>query len=142
MKPVFASNRVLKAISATATVVLLIASNPMTTHANPIKGKATNRVSENQLSVQYSGTDADSYVFRVAFDNPTTQKFSLIIKNDEGLTVYQEQYTDTHFAKIVRLPKEEVDIHPTFIIHTSNGDVKQRFSVSRKITEDLVVTKS
>jgi len=141
MKPVFASNRVVKTISATAAAVLLIVSNPAAVHANPEKGKNANHVSDEQVSVQYLGADADSYLFRVEFANPAARKFSLIIKNDDGVTVFQEQYSDARFSKTVRLPKEEMDIHPSFIVHTSNGDVKRSFNISRKITENLVVTK-
>jgi hypothetical protein len=141
MKPVFVINRVIKAISVTTAAVLLIIGRPAVSHASPVKGKEVGHVSEEKVSVQYKGSDAANYLFRVEFENAAAQKFSLIIKNDEGVTVFQQQYENVHFATTVLLPKEEVDIHPTFIIHTANGDIKRSFSVSRKITEDLVVTK-
>jgi len=75
------------------------------------------------------------------FNNPSAQKFSLIIKNDDGVIVYNEKFSDSSFDKTFHLPKEGTDIHPTFIVRTANGDVKRSFSVSRKVTEDFEVTK-
>jgi hypothetical protein len=141
MKPVFVINRVKKAISATTAAVIFMMANPAISHAHPIKGKVTGRVAEEKVSVVYNGSDANNYLFRVEFENATAEKFSLIVKNDDGVTVFKQQYDNVHFVKNVLLPKEEVDIHPTFIIHTSNGDIKRSFSVTRKISEDLVVTK-
>ncbi len=133
--------QLLKAGSLVAVAGLLLVANPTNTFATPVKGKNVSHVTEEEVTVQYSGTDANSFVFRVQFENPSAQKFSLIIKNDEGVTVYQDQFNDVHFSKIVRLSKEDLDIHPTFVIRTANGEVKRSFSVNRKITEDVVVTK-
>jgi hypothetical protein len=143
MKREFVSNHVLKAIAGTATLVLLILGNPLASHAanGPVKEKI-GRISDNQVSAQFLGADQESYVFRVEFENPEAQKFSFIIKNDDDVTVYEGQFSDVHFSKTVRLPKDEVVLHPTFIIHTSKGDVKRSFSVNRTVSESLVVTKS
>jgi hypothetical protein len=142
MKRVFVNNRVLQVISATATAVLLIVSNPLATQASGLVHAKTGRIGDNQVSAQYIGTDEDSYVFRVEFENPEAQKFSFIIKNDDDVIVYEGQFSDAHFAKTVRLPKDEVVSHPTFIIRAANGEVKRSFTVSRVVTENLVVTKS
>ena len=141
MKPQFVSARVLKAGSILATAVLLIVSNPTNSHATPIKDKKIAQVTEEQVTVQYAGSDNNNFVFRVQFENPSAQKFSLLVKNDEGVVVYQEQFNDAHFVRTVRLEKGETEIHPTFVIRTANGEVKRSFLVNTTITENVVVTK-
>jgi hypothetical protein len=133
------NSKFVKVMSVAATAFVLLVSNP--SNANPIKEKGTTKISEEQVSVNYVGANDNSLVFRVQFDNPTAQKFSLIIKNDVGEVVYQEQFTDVRFAKAIHLPKDEGEIHPTFVIRTSNQQVERSFAVNRTLTENVVVTK-
>ena len=69
------------------------------------------------------------------------EKFWLIIKNDAGDVVYQQAYKDAHFSKTIRLPKEEGEMHPTFVIRTANDQVERKFVVNRKVSEKVTVTK-
>ncbi|HEX4849522.1 MAG TPA: hypothetical protein VFV08_01895 [Puia sp.] len=141
MKPQMVSNHAVKALSVIATVAVLFVSNPLSAHAGPIKEKKIAVVSDDQVNVQYKGSDDNSFVFQVVFENPTARKFSLILKNDEGLVVYAEQFNDSHFTKTIRVEKEGKDIHPTFIIRTGNQELTRKFAVNRVITEHVEVTK-
>lgn len=132
------NSKFVKVMSVAATAFVLLVSNPSS--ANPTKEKG-NPISDEQVSVNYVGASDNSLVFRVQFENPTAQKFSLVIKNDAGDVVYQEQFTDVHFAKAVHLPKDEGEIHPTFVIRTANQQVERSFVVNRKYTENVTVTK-
>ncbi|HTS44699.1 MAG TPA: hypothetical protein VMH01_09900 [Puia sp.] len=140
MKLQFVNRHALKAITA-ATAILLIAGNPVNSFAGPIMEKKISPLSEDQVNVQYAGSDETSFIFHVNFDNPAAQKFSLVIKNDDGIVVYENQFSDVHFNKTVRVIKEGTDIHPTFIIRTANREIKRSFSVNTKYTEDVEVTK-
>lgn len=134
------STRVVKAISVAAAAIVLFISNPVTSLANG--GDHTKTVlTEAQVNVQYIGTNDNSVVFRVEFENPTAEKFWLIIKNDNGEVVYRKQFNDAHFAKSVYFQKEESDIHPTFVIRNGENEVVRQFAVSRTVTENTVVTK-
>ena len=141
MKLQFVNSYALKSMATAATVALLFVSNPLTSMAGTVKDKEKTALADEQVSVKYAGADESSYLFRVEFSNPSAQKFSLIIKNEEGVIVYNEKFSDTSFDKTFHLPKEGSDIQPTFIIRTANGEVKRSFFVSRKITEDFEVTK-
>lgn len=141
MKPQMVSNHAVKAMSVIATVAVLFVSNPLSAHAGPIKEKKTSIVSDDQVNVQYKGSDDKSFVFQVVFENPTAQKFSLILKNDEGDIVYNEQFNDLHFIKTIRVEKEGRDIHPTFVIRTGSQELKSRFSVNSIVTERVEVTR-
>ncbi|HWK04183.1 MAG TPA: hypothetical protein VNS58_11160 [Puia sp.] len=135
----FVSTRVVKAITVAVAAIVLFVSNPLTSQANG--GKKTAILSEEQVTVQYVGTNDNSVVFRVQLENPTASKFWLIIKNDNGEVVYRKQFSDAHFVKSVYFQKEEADIHPTFVIRSSENEIVRQFAVNRTVTENTVVTK-
>ena len=141
MNTISVSTRVVKAISVAVAAIVLFVSNPLTSLANGGDHKKAATLTEDQVNVQYVGTNDNSVVFRVAFENPTAEKFWLIIKNDNGEVVYRKQFSDAHFAKSVYFQKEESDIHPTFVIRNGENEVVRQFAVNRTITENTVVTK-
>lgn len=130
-----------KSVAGAAAVALLFVSNPLTSVAGTVKGNEKTTVANEQVDVQYAGADAGAYLFRVEFNNPSAQKFSLIIKNEEGIVVYNEKFSEVNFDKTFHLPYDGTDIQPTFIIRTANGEVKRSFYVSRKVVENFQVTK-
>ena len=132
------SNYVVKSLAAVVTAVVFFVSNPLVSLANDGK-KAGPK--DDQVSVQYVGSSENQIMFHVEFENPTAEKFWLIIKNDAGEVVYRKQFSDAHFSKSVYVVKEEIDIHPTFIIRNSNNEIVRQFAVSNVITENTVVTK-
>jgi hypothetical protein len=136
------STRTSKAIFAILTAAILIVAVPSVSKANGIDNhKKSSNLTEQQVTVNYIGATENNLVFRVEFENPTAQKFLLIIKNDAGEVVYQKQFNDAHFAKSVYIPKEETDITPAFIIRNGNDEVVRQFSVNRTVVENTVVTK-
>ena len=133
------TNAVKVIVAALASVVILI-SNPLISKANGGDNKKVSPI-EAQVSVSYQGTADNHLVFKVEFDNPTAQKFWLIIKNDNGDIIYHHQFSDTKFAKNVCFENTDTEIQPTFVIRTSdNVDVVRQFQVSKSITENTVVT--
>ena len=133
------TNAVKVIVAALASVVILIGS-PLISKANGGDNKKVSPV-EAQVSVSYQGTTENHLVFKVEFDNPTAQKFWLIIKNDNGDIIYHHQFSDTKFAKNVCFENTDTEIQPTFVIRTSdNVDVVRQFQVSKAITENTVVT--
>ncbi|HWK07351.1 MAG TPA: hypothetical protein VNS58_27150 [Puia sp.] len=133
------STRVVKALSVAAVAVVLLVSNPLTSLANGGNNKKIT-LNDDQISVSFVGTNNDYVVFRIAFENPTVEKFWLIVKNDAGDVIYRKQFSDAHFAKSVSLQKEDADMHPTFIIRNGNSEVSRQFAVTRTITENTVIT--
>jgi hypothetical protein len=132
------NTKVVKAIAVALTSIVLL-SNPFTSKANGGNGK--NTLTEEQVSVKYQGTKGNSILFKVEFNNPTAEKFALIIKNDNGDVVYSQQFTETNFAKTVTFENTDAEIRPVFIIRSaSNGEIVRQFSVSKTLTESTVVT--
>ena len=119
-----------KIVSAFFLGSALLLATPFSSNANNDKGKVT-AISEDQLSVQYTGSNDNSVMFRVKFQNATAQKFSLIIKNDVGDVVYQDQFTTADFNKAVHILKDGEFNKATFIIRVGNQQIEQRFVINR-----------
>ncbi len=135
------NTRVVKAISLTLAAVVLLVSNPFTSQANGGVNSKKGPLTEKQVSVKYLGTNDNNIIFKVEFENPTAEKFWLIIKNDAGDVVYHQQFSDVHFAKSVFFENTESEIHPTFVIRNGNSEVSRQFVVSKTLTENTVVTR-
>jgi hypothetical protein len=139
MKPVFSNLNLRKSVSVLAAA-LLLSLGVYTASASPIIEKIISPV-DQALTVNYVGATENNLVFHLDFDNKAGEKFWLIIKNDAGDVVFQQAYRDVHFSKTIRLPKEEGEIHPSFVIRTANDQVERKFSVNREYSENVVVTK-
>jgi len=138
MKPVFANFNLKKSASVLAAAALLTLGTAKL-QAAPLIEKIISPT-EQQVSVKYIGTSDNNLVFHLEYENKTGEKFFLIIKNDLGEVVYQNAYNDVHFEKNIRLPKEDSEMKPTFIIRTSTEQVERKFSVNRQVSENIVVT--
>jgi len=130
------SNFVIKTLTAAAVAVVFFAGS-----ASANDGSKKAGLTDEQVNVQYVGSTENQVAFRVEFENPTAEKFWLIVKNDAGDVVYRKQFNDVHFNKSVYVIKEDADIRPTFIIRNSAGEVVRTFAVTNTITENTVVTK-
>jgi len=138
----FVSTRVSKAVSAVVMAVVLFVSNPLSGHANGINDKKNpSGLNKDEVSIQYVGSTESNVVFSVKYENPTAQKFWLIVKNDAGETIYRQQFNEAHFNKSIYLQKDEAEIHPTFVIRKGNDEVAHSFVINRVLTENVVVTK-
>jgi hypothetical protein len=138
----FVSTRVGKAISVAVAAVVILVSNPFSSQAN---GDGVNNkkasLTDGQVSVKYLGTNDNNVIFKVEFENPTAEKFWLIIKNDAGDVIYHQQFSDTHFTKSVFFQNTDSEMRPTFVIRNGNNEIVRQFSVNRTLTESTVVTK-
>jgi len=133
------NSRVVKAITVTIVAAVFFISNPIATLANG--GTEKGKLSEEQVSVKYVGANEQHLVFHVDLQNPTGEKFWLIIRNDAGDVVYRKQFSDAHFSKTIYFENEGAEIRPTFIIRNNEGEITRQFAVTKTITENTVVTK-
>jgi hypothetical protein len=144
MKATMIRNTIAKlTVVSLAAVVMLIAS-PVTTKANNNKDKEVAAVAAKQVSVQYTGSEEGSVLFRVKFDNPTSQKFTLVVKNHLGDILYSGQFHDSAFSKTVRFVTDgEDEMTPVFIIRIGNQQIEQSFSINKstEAAEEVIVTK-
>jgi hypothetical protein len=138
MKPVFASFNLKKSASVVAAS-LLLSLGSASLQAAPIIEKIISPT-DKQVNINFVGTTENDFVFHMEFDNKTGEKFWLIVKNDEGEIVYQNAFNETHFVKNIRIANVENEMHPTFVIRTSNEQIERKFSVKSKTSESFVVS--
>ena len=138
MKPVIANFNFKKTASVLAAAALLSLGTAKL-QAAPIIERIISP-NEKNVTVNFLGASDNNLVFHLEFENKSGEKFWLIIKNDAGEVVYQNAYTDLHFARNIRIAKEDSEMNPTFVIRTSTEQVERKFSVKNKVSETLVVT--
>lgn len=115
---------------------------PLVTKAahNPIDS-----VQENgkKSYVKYLGTENGDVWFSVNYANPAGEKFTLIVKNEEGDILYEGTFNNQQFAKKIKLVLDEQDALPTFVIKTPSRQFAQSFQVNAdtRLVENVVVTK-
>jgi hypothetical protein len=124
-------NFAVKSASVLATAAVLFVANPASAHPSTDKKPV-----DGQVSVKYTGSNSKTVVFRLNFENTTAEKFWLIIKNDAGEVVYEEQFTDLHFDRNVYLDVEETKIKPTFIIRLKDQDIERKLMVTKRTATD------
>jgi hypothetical protein len=138
MKPVFANFNLKKSASVLAAAALL-SFGTAKLQAAPIIEKIISPT-EQQVSVKYLGLTDNNLIFHLEYENKSGEKFYLIVKNEAGDIVYQNAFSDVHFERNIRLPKQEDEMKPTFIIRTATEQVERKFSVNLHVSEDVVVT--
>ena len=135
-----AISRFTKTITVAAFAAAIFISNPIAGLANGGKNDKA-KLNDEQVTVQYVGANDQHVVFHINFENPTGEKFWLIIKNDAGDVVYRKQFSDAHFSKSVYFENEQSEIRPTFIIRNSANEISRQYAVTKTLTENTVVTK-
>ena len=107
-----------------------------------ITSAKANTIDTTKSNIEYVGTTDKGIVFNVSYDNPTGEKFDLVIKNAFVDIVFHQRFDDVNFSKKVVLVKEPGDAHLTFAIRTPNKDVSsQSFDIrtTARVVEDVVV---
>lgn len=121
---------------------IVLAAIAGTLSFSAMAGTTNSKESKNtQSSVQYVGATNNGIVFNVKNENTEAGKFDLIIKNEFGEVVYQQQYSEKGFDKKIVLVKEPGDARLTFIIRSGNATYKQAFDINTttRTVEDVVV---
>jgi hypothetical protein len=92
--------------------------------------------------VNHLSTDNESFLFEVKLKNTSGERFTVIVKDEIGNTLYRGWFSETEFNKKFRLPKLDSE-KITFIIRTESGKASETFEVnsSRRVVEDVVVKK-
>ena len=98
-----------------------------TAHA---QSTASEDTQTDKASVKYLGTQEDMIVFNVSFPNPEGTRFQLIVKDQDGSTLYQNAFNEKAFYKQFRLPKTDKD-RVVFVFHKdTEADVVRTFEVN------------
>jgi len=128
-----------------AMVVALIAGTSNFANAQAVASSdfiASNAPALNNVVVNHVSTTADKLVFNVRIPNTDGKKFTVIVKDTDGNTLFHNTYTEKNFNKKFQLPKGD-DQKYKFIIKDDSGSLPQAFEVNSKVrfVEEVIVKK-
>ncbi len=134
----FVSTRALAAMVIAGSVLMAV---PFQTKANT--GNLEIISDNNQASVQYIGTVDNALIFSVRLDNINGDKFTLVIRDENGHELYSREYNDKNFSRKIKLVKSDDVSRYSFVIKSVNKELEQTYAVSTetKIIDEVVVTK-
>jgi len=98
----------------------------------------------DNVSVRYIGSTEDGLYFNVKYNNEKGQDFAIIIKNENGETLYDGSFSDKTFDKKFLLPQDENVSFISISLKSSKDDFVQSYNVTIKPNtyNDVVVKKS
>jgi len=90
--------------------------------------------------VTYVSADAETLSFDVRVDNASGEKFTIIVKDDKGITLYRGAFTDKDFKKRFVLPKTDSN-KLTFLVKSDSENKAESFEInnSTRVIEEVVV---
>lgn len=90
--------------------------------------------------VTYVSADAETLSFDVKVDNTTGDKFTIIVKDDKGITIYRGTFTDKGFKKRFVLPKTDSN-KLTFLVKSESENKIESFEINNntRVIEEVVV---
>lgn len=129
-----------KIIAKKTLGLIVIASALMINSANAQATYASEATKSS--AVKYLGTDGESFLFNVSYENPTGGKFSVIVSDAAGNTLFNSVFSDKKFDKRFKLQKEDTD-KITFVIKNLKENTIQNFEINTttRVVEDVVVKK-
>jgi hypothetical protein len=97
---------------------------------------------EQPALVKHIASLEDKMLFQVHFDNDSSQKFVLSIRDEQGVVLFRETYSDKTFDKKFQLNKLEENERLTFSIYTPKDRKTQSFVINNntRVVDDVVVT--
>ncbi|MBS1576449.1 MAG: hypothetical protein JST09_14185 [Bacteroidetes bacterium] len=96
----------------------------------------------DNYSIKYVGSSENGIVFHVRYDNPDATKFDLVLKNQDGITMFQRSYSDKEFDRDIVLPKDIELNKLSVIVKTTKGDIAKDFKIQTKTVEIVDVQAS
>ena len=96
-----------------------------------------------KVEVKYVGTEKESLLFNVKFNNEAGKSFKVYVLDENGEVIYSDKFTEKTFDKKFVFPASQDVNKLTFIINTEKGSYKEIFDVAVKTNtvSEVSVTK-
>jgi hypothetical protein len=121
---------VLAGIIATTTLPVMANKNAITNTPAPV--------------VEFISTGDTGTILSVAFNNEQKQKFTLLIRDEAGNTVYRKEYDAENFAKTFQLVNDIEENNSSFTLSVmvdGGSDYSFKISNSSDLTKKVEVNK-
>jgi hypothetical protein len=89
------------------------------------------------LQVKYLDGDNDALRFNLKYDNNSGDNFKLMVVNENGDVLYQNNFSGRNFKKHVKLPRLTETDDVTFLIRPVKSNIQLRYKVrvTTKVTD-------
>jgi hypothetical protein len=126
--------------TSAAVVVAITMATSAKAQVTPVS--ATLSELPSKAAVTYVAAGSDALYFDVKVNNEEGGKFTVVVKDDKGTTMYRGSYYDRNFKKRFVLPKTDTN-KLTFKISSESGSNAETFEINTKtrLVEEVVVTK-
>lgn len=126
----------------TTAIVMMLTGTYAVTLAAPAPYAIVNNNGEGKSLVTHLYSDQESLVFEVKVANASGEKFYVIVRDDNGSTLYRGSFTDKDFTKKFRVPKSDTN-KIVFSVISKSGANTETFEIntSMKVIEEVSVTK-
>lgn len=111
---------------------ILTAGTFIQASANNNAGEAA--AAKAAAEIKFAGSSKDQASFSIKFNNPTGEKFTLLVLDAKGDLFFKESYASKDFAKRFVLAKEDAE-KLTFRIQSGNQSFDQNISLFQSETE-------
>ena len=110
-------------------------------HAQSVAGDSFAKIQPAQI--KFLGTHDDMVLFHVAYQNLKGNKFSILIKDQDGALLYQQAFSDNKFIHQFSLPKTDKSKFTFIIRHNGEPDITRTFeiSINSRMEEAVAVKK-
>ena len=125
---------------AAAVVVIITMANGATAQVTPVS--ATTGEVPSKSAVTYVATSNESLFFDVKVNNESGEKFTIVVKDEKGTSLYRGSYNDRNFKKRFVLPKTDAT-KLTFLIRSESGSQSETFEINTntRIIDEVSVTR-
>ena len=129
-----------KFIRASAVVFILTAATTVSAQVAPVSATISDGV--GKTNVTYVATGNESLYFDVRVENAEGERFVIVVKDDNGTTLYRGSSSDKDFKKRFILPKTDSS-KLTFHIKSESGIKSESFEINTntRVVEEVTVKK-
>jgi hypothetical protein len=124
---------------AAIACILMATAAPYTAHA-----EGTKEVAKTPVEVKYLGTNETQPIFQVDINNLKGEDLFVVLKDDEGGTLYRERFNKRSFSRKFQLNlPDPSNMKVTMTVSSKDGKNTQEFQINNetKFVEDVVVTR-
>lgn len=96
------------------------------------------------MQVKYLGGDNTALHFYVKYDNKSGNTFRLLVLDETGEVLYQDNYSTKDFEKKIKTPRLTETDYVTFLIKPSKeiAEISYKVKVTTKVVDDHSVVKN
>lgn len=119
------------------SVVVLLLTGAVGAHAASV---SNDKDGIGKTVVTYVSADGETLSFDVKVSNAAGEKFTIVVKDDNGITLYRGSFTDKDFKKRFVLPKTDSN-KLTFQVKSESENKSESFEINSntRIIEEVVV---